>query len=192
MKTTADEQGSAPDERPWVRVKTPTKVPNPVDDVVLNDLGKTEFAALLRDQLVPRQPQGPERDRWEQLWALLVENDALADRAYDVLEEFLEAIEHAKNNSDLEGRERGRVEKYERFVHAAWNRLEVVDRPLGWAGRGAMAFNSPARKVIDQLVTAIADHRRTVRSSRRADNADEQLWAVLGQVRLDPDSSRRR
>jgi hypothetical protein len=186
MKTTADEQGSEPGERPWVRVKTPNKVPCPVDDVVLNDLGDTEFAALLRDQLVPRQPQGPERDRWEQLWALLVENDSLADRAYDVLEEFLEAIEHAKGNSGLEARERERVEKYERFVHDAWNRLETVDRPLGWAGRGAMAFNSPARKVIDQLVTAIADHRRTVRSSRPADNADEHLWAVLRRIRLDP------
>lgn len=174
-------------DRPWIRVRTPVAVPHPLDDEVLHALDDEAFAALLRDQLVPRQPRGPERDRWEQLWTVLVESDAVAERAYDVLEEFLDTIDRAKSESGLSARERGRIEKYEQFVNAGWNRLETVGRPLGWAGRGAMAFNSPSRKVIDQLVLAIAEHRRAVRASRPVDDVDKRLWDVLKSVRLDPD-----
>jgi hypothetical protein len=173
-------------ERPWARVTSPTEIPDPVADETLAALDDAGFAALLRDQLVPRQPHGPERDRWERLWTVLVETDALAERAFDVLEEFLDTIERAKAGG-VEDRERKRVEKYERFVNAAWNRLETVERPLGWAGRGAMVFNAPARKVIDELVLAIAAHRRGVQSTRPTGDVDEELWRVLRRVRLDPD-----
>jgi hypothetical protein len=42
-----------------------------------------------------------------------------------------------------------------------------------------VSSNRPARKVIDQLVQAIGNHRTATRESGPPRAADRQLWAVL-------------
>jgi hypothetical protein len=46
--------------------------------------------------------------------------------------------------------------------------------------------------VIEQLVDAIAEHRRTVTTTGATTPKDERLWQVLADVGLDPECSRRR
>lgn len=180
-------------ERPWSRVKTPVAIPDPLSVPALSALAAEQFAALLRDHLVPREPSGVDRERWERLWAVLGRDDGLADRAFDVLEQFLDQTDRALRSDGLDAHQRRRAQKFERFCDDAWQRLRVDDdKPLGWAGRAAAGFNPPARKVLEQLVDAIAQHRNTVTAAGPPREADAQLWAVLRRVDLDPDLSRRR
>lgn len=172
-------------ERPWARVKTPAALPQPLTGEVLTELSDDGFAQLLRDQLLPRDSSGEGRAQWDLLWALLAGDDDLAERAYDVLETFLDTIEQARAAGGLEERELTRMEKFGQSCTAAWNRLEALDQPLGWAGNRAKAFNPPARRVIEELVRAIVEHRTTV-SGGEPDPADRRLWSVLESVRLDP------
>ncbi len=180
-------------EQPWRRVKIPAALPEPLSVAALSGLAAEEFAVLLRDHLVPRNPAGVDRERWERLWAVLSRDDALSDRAFDVLEEFLDQVDRALRSDALDAHQRRRAQKFERFCDDAWQRLRVDDdKPLGWAGRAAAGFNPPARKVLEQLVDAVAQHRSAVTAAGSASAADEQLWAVLRHVDLDPDLSRRR
>lgn len=180
-------------DRPWSRVKTPVPIPDRLEPDALRELSRDDLARLLRDQLVPRQPAGPERDRWEQLWALLSRDDELADRAFDILEEFLDQAERALEGGELDEHQRRRAEKFRRFCEDAWQRLQRDDdRPLGWAGRAANGFNPAARRVLEHLVDAIVDHRRVVTATGSPKPHDEGLWRVLADVSLDPDLPRRR
>lgn len=172
-------------ERPWARVKTAAELPQPLTGETLAVLPDEDFATLLRDHLLPRDTSVVGRAQWDRLWVLLAGDDALAERAYDVLEAFMDAIERARADGSQDERDLARMEKYGRTCAAAWNRLESLDRPLGWAGRRARAFNQQARRVIDELVQAIAEHRREVGPDGTA--VDEQLWDTLQAVGLDPE-----
>jgi hypothetical protein len=180
-------------EQPWMRAKEPAAIPDPPDRESLLALTPEQYARLLRDNLVPREPTGPVRERWEQLWRTVTRSERLAERTSDVLEDFLDATEEALTSGDLDDAQRKRAQKFRRFCGDAWKRLQIdEDLPLGWAGRAAAGFNPPARRVLEQLVDAIADHRRSVRGREVVRPADESLWAILASVGLDPENSRRR
>ncbi len=180
-------------ERPWSRVKTPVAIPDPLGPAALLKLALEDFAVLVRDHLVPRDPGGPERDRWEQLWVLLGRDDQLAERVYDVLEDFLDQAEQALAGGGLDEHQRRRAQKFARFCEDSWQRLRVEDdKPLGWAGRAGSGFNPAARKVIEQLVDAIAEHRAAVTSAGTVRPTDRELWKALRDVGLDPEAGRRR
>jgi hypothetical protein len=179
-------------EQPWSRVKNPVAIPPALDPAGLAALPDEEFARLVRDHLVPRQPAGEERRLWERLWGLLGRDERLADRTFDVLEDFLDGVEAVLDSGQLDEHQQARAEKFRRFCDDAWKRLQVDDdKPLGWAGRAAAGFNPPARRVIEQLVDAIAEHRRTVATAATTPK-DKRLWQVLADVGLDPEGSRRR
>lgn len=167
-------------------------IPDLVGPEVLRDLDDESLTLLLRDHLVPRSDDVDARRRWEQLWTLLRADAALADRAFDVLEGLLDTSETAIAAGELDEQHLRRAEKFRRFCEDAWRRLQVDDdKPLGWAGRAASGFNPPARRVIEQLVDAIVDHRREVAKSAASD-ADKRLWKILIAVDLDPERFRRR
>ena len=181
-------QVRVPLEQPWSRVREPVAIPTPVEPRTLHQLDQQDLARVLRDHLVPRQPHGVERTRWESLWQLLSSDDELADRAFDVLEHFLEDVEQALAAEDVDEHSRKRMEKFKRFCDDAWQRLRLHhDRPLGWAGRAGAGFNPAGRLVIGRLVEAIAEHRRRTVGEQGMRPADVQLWRVLGDVGLDPD-----
>jgi len=183
---------------PWARAKHPTPIPVDLRGADLMELDDVEFAQLIRDQLMPRQPTGPEREAWGKLWTTFGNSEPeLAERVFDVLEEFLEQTEEALSAGQLDDAQTKRARKFARFCEEAWNRLEVtIHQPLGWAGRAAASgFNRESRIVIGQLVEAIATHRETRETTTQegpiaAD--DEALWAVLRTVGLDPDMYRSR
>lgn len=175
-------------DQPWSRVKDPVPIPVPTDAQTLLGLGELDLARLLRDHLVPRQPVGGERTSWEALWRVLSADDELAERAFDVLEEFLGDVEDALQDESLDGHTRKRMEKFRRFCDDAWQRLRLHHtRPLSWAGRAGAGFNPAGRAVIAQLVDAIARHRFLVQPQADVQDADNQLWQVLHEVGLDPD-----
>lgn len=191
--TTAEGATTVVLEQPWKRVKEPMAIPNPLDVDALHQLSSTDFARLIRDHLVPRETGGPERERWERLWVLLARDEALAERAFDVLDDFLDGAEDAMAGADLDEHARRRAAKFTLHCQNAWERLRIDDgRPLGWAGRAALGFNPAGRRVIAQLVDAIADHRQATTQGRAPTREDERLWQVLTQIGLDPGLSRRR
>lgn len=179
-------------ERPWGRVKDPVAIPHLLDTDSLLELTDQDLAILLRDHLVPRPDLGNRRS-WERLWTVLGGDPQLSDRAFDVLEDLLDTTEAALQGEQLDDHQRRRAEKFLRFCEDAWKRLQLDDdKPLGWAGRAAVGFNPPARRVLERLVDAIAHHRTMVTREGSVRETDEQLWRVLGAVGLDPAESRRR
>ena len=182
------DQVLVPLDQPWSRVKEPVPIPVPTTAQTLQELSEPELARLLRDHLVPRQATGVERTRWESLWRVLSADDALAERAFDVLEDFLSDVDQALQADDLDEHTRKRMEKFRRFCDDAWQRLRLHhSRPLSWAGRAGAGFNPAGRVVISRLVDAIAAHRHALVDQPNVRPADRQLWAVLRDVGLDPD-----
>lgn len=182
-------------ERPWTRVKDPVPIPAGDLKAALATMDDLSLAELIRSHLVPRDTEPSGRTRWHQLWTEIDQDTALADRTFDVLEQFLDASEAATADSELDTAQRQRAQKFHRFCNDAWHRLQGSldeDEPLSWAGRAAAGFNRPARKVIEQLVQAIDEHRSTARKlAAQPTAADRRLWQVLRQVGLDPDRIRR-
>ena len=174
-------------EQPWARVKEPVAIPAPTTVATLEALSEQDLAVLLRDHLVPRRPNGVERTRWEALWRLLSADDALAERCFDVLEQFLSDVDAALADSQPDEHSRKRMEKFRRFCDDAWQRLQMHhDRPLGWAGRAGAGFNPAGRAVISKLVDSIARHREQSETTGDVKPGDRQLWQVLRDVGLDP------
>lgn len=181
---------------PWARVKRRIDMPQPLDVRVLDALSDQDFARLVREHLLPAQPQGPEREAWRMLWDLLKRDDGLAHRAFDVLEYLIDTTEaalegrlakSAEDPDDPIRRAKVRASKFVADCKNAWERLEIAsDEPLAWAGREASAFNPRARVAIQELVTAIAEHRGAARQGDPSE-ADLRLWSVLDRLKLDPD-----
>lgn len=182
-------------DQPWARVKNPIPIPATADlQAELLRLDPAAFAALLRCHLVPRDNQPDARQRWSILWAAIDADPDLADQTFDVLEEFLDACDAAASDDTLNDQQRKRAVKFRRFCDDAWQRLQNVPaaaEPLAWAGRAASGFNLPARRVLATLVDAIDRHRQTIQEEGEARAADDQLWAVLRAVSLDPTRARR-
>lgn len=178
-------------EQPWARVKEPVAIPAPITVATLEALSEQDLAVLLRDHLVPRRPDGVERARWESLWRVLSADDGLAERCFDVLEQFLGDVDAVLADGDPDEHTRKRMEKFRRFCDDAWQRLQMHhDRPLGWAGRAGAGFNPAGRAVISKLVDAVDRHRAVTQVEGGGTEADRQLWQVLGDVGLDPGRSR--
>jgi hypothetical protein len=150
-------------EQPWARVKQPSTIPTPVTREVIAALPAAELAALVRDHLVPSGTTGPHRAAWDQFWGLLNDNDELAHRAFDVLEEFLDSTEDALDVADAGDAQRKRMQKFQLNAQNAWQRLQK-DPPAGQR----------------RLVAAIAAHRAAVLEDGPPTAADLQLWATAG------------
>mgnify|MGYP005815093297 CR=1 FL=1 len=177
-------------EQPWARVRDPALIPDPVTVTGLLSMGDEAFGELIRSHLTPREDQPGGRTRWTVLWAVLGRDDELADRAFDVLEEFIDRTQAAVRAGDLTDAENRRARMFVSRCQDAWSRLEGADsdEPLAWAGKAAAGFNPPGRKVIARLVSAIASHRAAVRrAGGPVSPADERLWHALRAVNLDPE-----
>lgn len=156
-------------ESPWDRIKDPVPVPEPCTAVVLRLLTDEEFALLLRSHLVP----GPDRSGFQQLWIVLAFNDDLADRAFDILEEWLEVAEQHLRT----GPQSSRARKFRGFCDGAWNRLtkirqfdtkEEMEQPAPHTTAGHFA---------------LAIHRHQQACAGAATAVDQALWAALNHAR---------
>lgn len=176
-------------EQPWARVRRPTAIPDPLTAEGLLELEDDDLAQLIRSHLMPREQSGPGRRSWDGLWALVKRNDQLADRVYDILEDFLDTTEQATTAGDLDEAAQARARKFVMHCEQAWARVDrgreqASSRHLAWAGR-AGDFQPAARRVIATLVGAIARHRAA--NDRTGTPEDLELWSVLRKVDLDPD-----
>lgn len=174
-------------DQPWARIKNPAPIP---PRLTTDELGKLEdlgFALLIQSHLMPREQTPDGRRKWDELWDALRVDDALADRTYTVLEEFIDDTETALVGDELEPAAAKRAEKFLSQCNMAWKRIdrgrEKSRQALAWAGR-AGSFEPKARHVIATLVAAVARHRDAVEEDPR--EGDRQLWQVLAQVNLDP------
>lgn len=135
-----------------------------------------ELARVLRDNLVCRNDYPPKQ--WRRFWDLLGLDEHLTDRATAILTEFQHACDTA-DTAALDDTQARRLRKFRIQVDDGLTRLARAETaPLAWAGTRAERFNIPARQVIDELVTAIDDHRD--------DHDDTALYAVLKRLDLDP------
>lgn len=173
---------------PWARVKHRITLPDPLTVKTIAGLDPGPFGQLVRDHLLPSATSGPEHDAWSKLWALLRRDDDLADRTFDVLEQMLDVTNEAIAAGSLDEQASARARKFVLALQRAWSRIEITrDEPLAWAGRDAAAFNGAAKRVLDQLVTAIAEHRRSTIAATAPADRDRRLWDVLQSVRLEPE-----
>lgn len=176
-------------DRPWTRVREPVPIPEAFTVTDLLEMAEVDFAELIRSHLVPRDQSAAGRRAWDQLWTVLKSDDALADRTYDVLDVFLDTTGEALESGDLDDAETKRAEKFGTQCLQGWKRIDRKqdDHPLAWAG-SAGQFQPSARRVIATLIRAIARHRSAVQHSRLGPTPpDEELWAVMRRVNLDPD-----
>lgn len=171
-------------QEPWRRVKNPSGLPDFTSAGDLRALDDDTLARALRDHLLPLSEDPKYTAHWRNFWNVIAFDDPLAERAEDILENFAATAKQALAAGTLDQAQVRRAEKFIDKSVMALDRLDrAEDEPLSWAGARAAQFNPRSRAVIDQLVTAIAEHRRT------GDN--ETLWQVLGQVGLDPDKKPR-
>jgi hypothetical protein len=179
-------------QTPWARVKNPTPIPDPLQLDELRELPKRQLQLLLRDNLLSRDAEVDGRARWVALWAALADDPELTEMAFDALEDLLDTTENAIKDDLLDEAAGKRARKFLRVLEEAWARLTVDEqRPLGWAGRRATTWDPPSRRVIEQLVLAIAGHRHQLTGHGDAHQVDEHLWKVLADVDLDPAGYRR-
>lgn len=162
-------------ERPWVRVKQPTTIPEGLTRELVAAMPVEQLKQMLRDHLLPSGPSGPDRVVWDQFWWLLQGHDELAERACDVLEEFLDATEDALEVAAADDPQRKRMTKFQASCEQAWQRLQRDP---------AAQRTVPA--TTRRLAAAISRHQATVRGTRSVTAADEQLWSVLATVGSGP------
>lgn len=175
-------------DQPWTRVRNPVPIPEKLNAEILAALSDTDFAGLVRSNLNPADPSKAARNAWNRLWETLRADDDLADRTYDILEDFQDLTEDALAGDELDEPGRKRAEKFLRACQLSWQRIdrEPPAGPLGWAG-AAGKFPAPADRVIATMISAIARHRSAVATSPAgASTDDEELWAVLRKINLDP------
>lgn len=156
-------------EKPWARIDDPTPIPEYLEEAV-DELDDVAFAELVRDNLIPRTPTVRKAD-WEWMWTILSSDD-VADRTYDVLDGFLDAIEKVRAGGEAGEAELKRVTKFETNVKSAWARME---REL------------PEAAKVHQLVFAVTKHRALTRQNGEPTQEDQDLWRVLRRLHLDPE-----
>lgn len=170
-------------ERPWARVKKPTVIPGAVDRDLVAVMPDRELAELLRDHLVPSGSAGAARHTWDLFWELLRDDDELADRAFDILEEFLDqtedALEEALDADD--DSQLKRMQKFQLNTENAWQRLQKTPTAAPRTARSER-----------RLIAAIARHRTAVLADGGPTNADLKLWEVLPSGKTTSSERRRR
>lgn len=170
--------------QPWARVKNPCPIPAPVDEVVYRVLDDDSLAQVIRDHILPRSEDAPYREAWAQLWALLEADDDLADRALDVLEDFIDGTEADIDGGELSSQQLRRARMYLKRFSDRWERLDNANPvPLQWAGKAAEGLPMPARRVVEKLVNAIDAHRA---GTTNPTTVDKTLWGILAKTGLDP------
>lgn len=175
-------------DQPWVRVKQPTVLPLAPDRDLVADLPSDQLAAMLRDHLIPSGAAGSERAVWDRFWAVLHAHDDLAERAFDVLEDFLDQVEDALEAAGPEHPQRRRMQKFQLNAENAVARLDR--EPAVRGTRGSRLDHSrleseraTALRETRLFGAAIAAHRdATEYSGRGFTVADLELWAVLDGV----------
>mgnify|MGYP001160456565 FL=1 len=177
-------------DSPWSRLRKPPTIPTGFTAQALNDLDDLAFAELIQAQLVPRDQDVQGRRLWDRLWKVLREDDQLADRTYNVLEQFLDTTEDALEDGGLDEAGTKRAEKFKQQCEMSWKRIDRGrdrDGALGWAGEHATAHPPQSRRVIAALIGAIARHRAEVlREFGKPNAADAELWDVMAHLGLDP------
>ncbi|OIV39142.1 hypothetical protein BIV57_02080 [Mangrovactinospora gilvigrisea] len=174
--------------------EAPVTLPEQISAPQLLALPDEDFAQLLRDNLLPREEEGPQRRAWQEFWHVLNADDDLSDRAYDTLEDFLDQTERALAQEGLEEREQKRLQKFELNLNMGWDRMERSEREQRELYRGSdkeavrdrlTPYNAPAKRTIAALVRAIAEHRATVVDGGEPKReTDERLWSVLEDLNL--------
>lgn len=171
-------------ESPWSRVTHPFPIPDPCTAVPLRLLSDEDFAQLLRAHLVP----GADRALFQQLWIVVAFNDDLTERAFDVLEGWLEATDHHLRTAS----EGDRAFKFHAFCDGAWNRLTKIrdfdtkpemaqPAPHTTASRFALAIHahhlacSDAATAVDHALRAALENARD-RANRGPDTT--KGWVV--------------
>ena len=129
---------------PWLRVRNPVAIPDPVTPATLATMPDPEFAELLRGNLLPRTEARDERRTWTDLWSTLARDNALADRVFGVLSNWLDLTQAALAQEDLDEPQRKRAIGFIRLVGEAWARTIREGerrRPLAWAGPAGAGFD---------------------------------------------------
>lgn len=164
---------------PWRRVAPITIPTEPSIAEALDLASDDDVIALAHANLLPRDPA--QRRTWGKLWATIAADEKLTNLVGDALEGWLDQAEAAEG-SETDPKTLKRIAKFQQTAGEALDRL---DQPLAWAGPVARRYNRPSRRTLDDLVTAIATHRDNTATPRAT---DRDLWSVLAELHLDPDS----
>lgn len=164
---------------PWRRVAPITIPTEPSIAEALDTTSDDDVVALVHANLLPRDPTY--RGAWTKLWAIIAADENLTNLVGDALEDWLDQADQAES-TETDPKTLKRIAKFRKTAEAALNRL---DQPLAWAGPVARRYNRPARRTLDDLVHEITTHRDNTAVARAT---DQDLWSVLAELDLDPDS----
>lgn len=156
-------------EAPWDRITQPFSIPDPCTAVPLRLLEDRDFAQLLRSHLVPRS----DRALFQQLWIVVAFNDDLTERAFDILDGWMDAADDHVETA----REGDRSHKFRTFCDGAWNRLTKIRE---YDTRSGMNLPVP-HTTAGRFVVAIHGHRQICAAAATA--VDHALWAALENAR---------
>lgn len=135
---------------------------------------------MIRDHLIPLQKTGSYRARWGRFWEMLALDPRLYHQATDILNTFMDQASAALEAGDLDPAQTKRADLFFDRADSSLRRIEEGHKaPLAWLGPRAADYNDAARVVIDKLVHTIADHRDNTAT-------DDELWAVLAEIKMDP------
>lgn len=164
---------------PWKRV-APIAIPTELSIAeALDTASDDDVVALVHANLLPRDPA--QRGAWAKLWATIAADENLTNLVGDALDSWLDQADQAEA-TETDPKALKRIAKFRQTAESALDRL---DQPLAWAGPVARRYNRPSRRTLDDLVHEIATHRDNTATARAT---DRDLWAVLAEVHLDPDS----
>lgn len=154
--------------QPWERLSSPPSIPDPCDAVVLRLVDDEEFALLIQANLVPAQ----DREGFRDLWVSLAFNDDLAERTFDLLDDWLDRAEIAIEDDPSAPR----LVKFRERCNEAFNRLlrvrDLDTRPASVPASGTSAYS---------LAAGIVRHREAIGDAATA--VDQALWAALPNAR---------
>lgn len=165
-------------EQPWARVKQPTVLPPALDRDLVAGLQDDQLAEVLRDHLVPSGGAGAERAVWDRFWAVLSADDDLAERAFEVLEDFLDQVEDALEAASAEHPQRKRMTKFQLNAENAIARLdrEPTVRGTRGVGRGQPGVDRAA------VTTAVrAEALRRARAEVRVEHSRRNMEGAAAQ-----------
>lgn len=187
-------------EKPWARVKQPTVLPQALDRDLVAGLQVDQLAEVLRDHLVPSGGAGPERAAWDRFWAVFAADDDLAERAFEVLEDFLDQVEDALKAVGDEDPQRKRMTKFQLNAENAIARLDKEPAVRGARGAGRYRPGA-ARAAVTTAVRAEAlararsevrvEHSRREAQGNAAQRDARSLGAAIAAHRVATESSGR-
>ncbi|MCS6759590.1 MAG: hypothetical protein MO852_12005 [Candidatus Devosia euplotis] len=168
-------------QQPWYQLPAPADFPDRVTPKWVGGIVHSDLAeAYLRWHLLPRVSKDSKyMGAWRTFWRTM----AFADygRGDDILRRWDERAAARLEDPGVSDEEAAIVRRCRGDVDGAINRLKKAsDEPMSWAGAEFAKYPPEMRMMTESLIGAVVLHRA-------GEVSDEELYAVLDVLQVDPE-----